>query len=98
MGFPSDRFGSAVVSDLSRFDIDPAYIPLFPLSLTPIMVSIGKEKKIPYVNEDNKIVVEEVVEIKFTFDHRIIDGKESVGFLVSIKNLLENPSKLILGV
>ena len=36
--------------------------------------------------------------LAFSYDHRIIDGKESVGFLVSIKNLLENPSKLILGV
>jgi 2-oxoglutarate dehydrogenase E2 component (dihydrolipoamide succinyltransferase) len=47
---------------------------------------------------DDKIVIRPIMYLAFSYDHRIIDGKESVGFLVSIKNLLENPSKLILGV
>ena len=47
---------------------------------------------------DDKIVIRPMMYLAFSYDHRIIDGKESVGFLVSIKNLLENPSKLILGV
>jgi len=47
---------------------------------------------------DDKIIIRPMMYLAFSYDHRIIDGKESVGFLVSIKNLLENPSKLILGV
>ena len=47
---------------------------------------------------DDEIVIRPIMYLAFSYDHRIIDGKESVGFLVSIKNLLENPSKLILGV
>ena len=47
---------------------------------------------------DDEIVNRPMMYLAFSYDHRIIDGKESVGFLVSIKNLLENPSKLILGV
>ena len=47
---------------------------------------------------DDEIVIRPMMYLAFSYDHRIIDGKESVGFLVSIKNLLENPSKLILGV
>ncbi|MCE9968204.1 2-oxo acid dehydrogenase subunit E2, partial [Aeromonas salmonicida] len=31
-------------------------------------------------------------------DHRIVDGRESVGFLVSIKELLEDPTRLLLDV
>jgi 2-oxoglutarate dehydrogenase E2 component (dihydrolipoamide succinyltransferase) len=34
--------------------------------------------------------------IALSYDHRIIDGKEAVGFLVTIKNLLENPEDLLL--
>ena len=47
---------------------------------------------------DDEVVIRPMMYLAFSYDHRIIDGKESVGFLVSIKNLLENPSKLILGV
>ncbi len=47
---------------------------------------------------DDEIVIRPMMYLAFSYDHRIIDGKESVGFLLSIKNLLENPSKLILGV
>ncbi|NDC78429.1 MAG: dihydrolipoyllysine-residue succinyltransferase, partial [Chitinophagia bacterium] len=31
------------------------------------------------------------------YDHRIIDGRESVGFLVRVKELLENPEMLLMG-
>ena len=44
---------------------------------------------------DDEIVIRPMMYLAFSYDHRIIDGKESVGFLVSIKNLLENPSKLL---
>ena len=47
---------------------------------------------------DDEIAIRPVMFLAFSYDHRIIDGKESVGFLISIKHLLENPSKLILGV
>ena len=47
---------------------------------------------------DDEIVIRPMMYLAFSYDHRIIDGKESVGFLVSVKSLLENPSKLILGV
>ena len=47
---------------------------------------------------DDEIVIRPMMYLAFSYDHRIIDGKESVGFLVSIKNLLEDPSKIILGI
>ena len=53
--------------------------------------------KRPYVVND-EIVIRPVMYLAFSYDHRIIDGKESVGFLLKIKELLENPSSLILGI
>ena len=47
---------------------------------------------------DDEIVIRPMMYLAFSYDHRIIDGKESVGFLVNIKNLLENPSKILLGI
>ena len=34
--------------------------------------------------------------LALSYDHRIVDGKEAVGFLVTIKNLLEDPEQLLL--
>ena len=47
---------------------------------------------------DDEIVIRPMMYLAFSYDHRIIDGKESVGFLVKIKSLLENPSEIILGI
>ena len=47
---------------------------------------------------EDEIVIRPIMYLAFSYDHRIIDGKESVGFLINIKNLLENPSKIILGI
>jgi 2-oxoglutarate dehydrogenase E2 component (dihydrolipoamide succinyltransferase) len=35
--------------------------------------------------------------IALSYDHRIIDGKDSVGFLVKVKEMLENPVKMLFG-
>ena len=35
--------------------------------------------------------------LALSYDHRTIDGRESVGFLVRVKELLENPSWLLIG-
>ena len=53
-------------------------------------------QKRPVVIND-EIVIRSMMYLALSYDHRIIDGKESVGFLVKIKELLENPSKLVLG-
>lgn len=45
---------------------------------------------------DNQIVIRPMMYLALSYDHRIIDGKEAVSFLVHIKECLENPSKLLL--
>ena len=47
---------------------------------------------------DDEIVIRPMMYLAFSYDHRIIDGKESVGFLIKVKELLENPSTIILGM
>ena len=46
---------------------------------------------------NDEIVIRPMMYFALSYDHRIIDGKESVGFLVNVKNLLEDPSKIVLG-
>lgn len=45
---------------------------------------------------DGGIVVAPVMYVALSYDHRIIDGRESVGFLVAIKEALENPEELLM--
>jgi len=47
---------------------------------------------------DGEIVVRPMMYLALTYDHRIVDGREAVQFLVTIKNVLEDPSRLLLGV
>ena len=48
--------------------------------------------------ENGNIVIRPMMYIALSYDHRLIDGKESVQFLVSIKELLEDPARLLLNV
>ncbi len=45
-----------------------------------------------------QVVVRPMMYVALTYDHRLIDGKDSVQFLVSVKELLEDPSRLLLNV
>lgn len=46
---------------------------------------------------NGQIVVRPMMYVALSYDHRIIDGRESVGFLVRVKELLENPGLLLFG-
>ena len=45
---------------------------------------------------DGEVVIRPMMYVALSYDHRIIDGKESVGFLVAIKEALENPIELLM--
>ncbi len=45
---------------------------------------------------DGKVVIRPIMYVALSYDHRIIDGKESVGFLVAVKEALENPVELLM--
>ena len=46
---------------------------------------------------DGKVEIRPIMYIALSYDHRIIDGKDSVGFLVKVKEVLENPEELVFG-
>lgn len=45
---------------------------------------------------DGKVEIRPIMYVALSYDHRIIDGKESVGFLVAVKEALENPVELLM--
>jgi 2-oxoglutarate dehydrogenase E2 component (dihydrolipoamide succinyltransferase) len=50
------------------------------------------------VMEDGQIKARPMMYLALSYDHRIVDGKEAVGFLVRIKECLEDPCRFVLGV
>jgi len=46
---------------------------------------------------NGQVVIKPMMYLALSYDHRIIDGRESVGFLVRVKQLLENPSLMLFG-
>ena len=48
------------------------------------------------IAKDGAVVIAPIMYVALSYDHRIIDGKESVGFLVAVKEALENPQELLM--
>jgi 2-oxoglutarate dehydrogenase E2 component (dihydrolipoamide succinyltransferase) len=67
-------------------------IPAFPQTAILGMHAI---KKRPVVIDD-QIAIRPMMYVALTYDHRVIDGREAVGFLARIKDFIEEPDKLLL--
>ena len=52
-------------------------------------------KKRPVVVDD-QIVIRPVMYVALSYDHRVIDGKQAIGFLMAVKKYIEEPDKLLL--
>jgi 2-oxoglutarate dehydrogenase E2 component (dihydrolipoamide succinyltransferase) len=67
-------------------------VPAFPQSAILGMHAI---KKRPVVADD-AVVIRPMMYVALTYDHRIIDGKDAIGFLVKVKEFIEDPDTLLL--
>jgi len=50
------------------------------------------------VAEDGEVVIRPVMNVALSYDHRLVDGREAVQFLVTLKAALEDPARMLLGV
>lgn len=50
------------------------------------------------VAEDGEVVIRPMMNIALSYDHRLVDGREAVQFLVTVKEIIEDPARLMLGV
>lgn len=62
------------------------------------ILGMHKTQLRPMVMPDGTIEARPMMYLAMSYDHRIIDGKEAVGFLVKIKEVLEDPARLVLEV
>ena len=61
------------------------------------ILGMHKIEKRPVVIQD-KIVIRPMMYLTLSYDHRIVDGKESVGFLVKVKEHIENPARILIDI
>jgi 2-oxoglutarate dehydrogenase E2 component (dihydrolipoamide succinyltransferase) len=47
---------------------------------------------------DGQVVIRPMMYLAMSYDHRLIDGKDAVQFLVAIKQLIEDPAKILLEI
>jgi 2-oxoglutarate dehydrogenase E2 component (dihydrolipoamide succinyltransferase) len=47
---------------------------------------------------DGQVVVRPMMYLALTYDHRIIDGRDAVQFLVTVKESLEDPARMLVGI
>ena len=68
-----------------------------PIINTPQSAILGMHNivKRPVIDEKDDIVVKPIMYLALSYDHRIIDGREAVTFLVRIKESLENPERML---
>jgi len=57
-----------------------------------------KNRPIEYPTGSGQVAVRPMMYLALSYDHRIIDGSESVGFLVKVKNYIEDPRRLLLEI
>ena len=58
-------------------------------------LAFGQVRDTPWV-VDGQLAIRQVCTLALSFDHRIVDGREAVGFLVRVKELVEDPQRLLL--
>ena len=46
---------------------------------------------------DGQVVIRPMMYLALSYDHRVVDGKEAVTFLVRVKDCLENPARILVG-
>ncbi|MFN8238424.1 MAG: 2-oxoglutarate dehydrogenase complex dihydrolipoyllysine-residue succinyltransferase [Chitinophagales bacterium] len=69
-----------------------------PIINQPQSAILGMHKiQEPPMAINGKVEIRPMMYLALSYDHRIVDGKESVGFLVTVKDYLENPEKMLTG-
>ena len=77
--------------------LDLFYLPQYLTLLNQLFLGMHKIQDRPMVVNGN-IEIRPVMYLALTYDHRLLDGKDAVSFLVKIKEILESPESMILGV
>lgn len=86
--------GTITVSNLGMYGVDSFQAIVNPPQA--LIVAVAGIQKVPVVNAQGAIVPGQRMKLTVSGDHRAVDGSDGARFLVSLKNILENPTLLVL--
>ncbi len=87
-------YSSAYVVNLGSVGLEAAYHHLYEYGNIPFFIVLGKVKKAPVVGDAGELQVQDVVNIRYTFDERITDGFYTSTALERFREYIENPELL----
>ncbi len=87
-------FASAFIANLGSVGIDACYHHNYDYGTIPIFLTMGRLKKVPIVDEHDRIVAAEVFDLKYTYDERTEDGFYVSRGLERVRYRLEHPEEL----
>ncbi len=91
---PDEMSGNTfTISNLGMMDIDEFTAIINPPEAC--IMAVGKIAKVPKVNDAGEIVVQSVMKITMSCDHRVVDGAVGARFLQTFKSLLEEPYRML---
>jgi len=95
LGMPRDAFGSAMVTSVGMLGIDSGFAPFTPIARCPIILTVTRVKKRPWVVDEDRVVARPVLRLCGTFDHRVIDGFHAGTLTGEIEQLMAAPEGLL---
>jgi pyruvate/2-oxoglutarate dehydrogenase complex dihydrolipoamide acyltransferase (E2) component len=87
-------FGSAMVTSVGMLGLEQAFVPFTPFARVPLLFMVGEVTKRAVVGAKDAIIVQRMLTITGTLDHRFADGTEAAKLSKKLKFVLENPSLL----
>lgn len=87
-------YASMFVANLGSLGLEPAYHHLYDCGTTPLFLTIGRVKKAPVVEQDSRLAVGDVVDLRISFDERVCDGLYCARSLDIFKAFVEDPELL----
>ena len=81
------------ISNLGSFGIDEFTAVINPPGSA--ILAVGAMKKVPVVDQENKIVIETQMKLTLSCDHRVVDGAVGAAFLKDLKDIIEDPIRAL---
>lgn len=92
---PDPMYASLFAANLGSVGLDAAFHHLYEYGTVPIFAAVGAVRKMPIALDDGTLAVRDVLTIRYTLDERIADGFYCARSLALLKDLMENPEKLV---
>lgn len=94
LGVRQFPFGSALVTSVGMLGVEQAFVPFTPFARVPVLLMVGAIVKKPVVNATDEIIVQRVLTMTVTLDHRFADGTQASQMANRLKYILEHPQEM----